>query len=178
MVNWYALFVESGKEDLVQKHLHLKFDQCALQTLVPRRKITEKKQGIVKHVFKKMFPGYVFIQTEMDSVIYNDIKSTPRIFTLVNIGKYYEGKETHFSSIALEEMDVILKLVGPGGCIDYSTVHVDKDSKVSVISGPLKGFEGIIKKIDKHKNRAKIVINLLNQNLTVDVGIEVLREVL
>ncbi|MRN51849.1 antiterminator LoaP [Paenibacillus monticola] len=176
MVNWYALFVESGKEDLVQKHLHLKFDQYTLRTLVPKRKIPEKQQGMVKHVFKKMFPGYIFIQTEMNSVIYNDIKSTPRIYKLVNIGNVYESKEIHFSSIDLEEMDVILKLVGPEGCIDYSTVHIDKNSKVTVISGPLKGLEGIIKKIDRHKNRAKIVINLLQQNLTVDVGIEVLRE--
>ncbi|MBW4080628.1 antiterminator LoaP [Paenibacillus sp. S150] len=175
MVNWYALFVENGKEDLVQKHLHLKFDQCALRTLVPKRKITEKKEGIVNHVMKQMFPGYIFIQTEMNSVIYNDIKSTLRIYKLLNIGNFYERKETHFSSIALEEMDVILKLTGSEGYIDYSTVHIDKDSKVTVISGPLKGLEGIIKKIDRHKNRAKIVINLLRQNLTVDVGIEVLR---
>lgn len=45
-----------------------------------------------------------------------------------------------------------------------------------VQSGPLKGKEGIIKKVDKRKNRAKVQLNFLGREKTIDVGIEVLSQ--
>ncbi|MBY9083165.1 KOW motif-containing protein, partial [Paenibacillus sp. HN-1] len=45
---------------------------------------------------------------------------------------------------------------------------------IHVVSGPLTGKEGIIKKIDKHKNRAKILLSMVNTAVLVDVGIELI----
>ncbi|MNC28552.1 transcription antitermination protein NusG [compost metagenome] len=57
--------------------------------------------------------------------------------------------------------------------LEYSSVCII-NSKASVTSGPLKGFEGIIKKVDSRKNRAKIALNFFGIEKMVDVGIEVI----
>ena len=44
-MKWYALFVESGKEEAVQKFLRLQFDEQALYSLKPKTKATERKAG-------------------------------------------------------------------------------------------------------------------------------------
>jgi transcription termination/antitermination protein NusG len=44
-MNWYALFVETGQEEIVQKHLRLNFDESKLYCVVPKRRIPEKKRG-------------------------------------------------------------------------------------------------------------------------------------
>jgi transcriptional antiterminator NusG len=44
---------------------------------------------------------------------------------------------------------------------------------IIVESGPLKGYEGFIKKIDRHKRIAFIDVELFNTVTTVKVGLEI-----
>ncbi|PEU20730.1 transcription antiterminator [Bacillus wiedmannii] len=173
-MDWYVLFVENGKEEMVQKYLQLYFNENSLYSVIPKRKVPEKKFGSVFHVIKKMFPGYVFINTNMNAFIFHKIKTLPGCYRLLNCGKYYSQENgSHYSKIEKNEIDQILRLMDNNGIIDYSKIYLT-DSKVFVESGPLKEMEGIIKKIDKRKNRAKILLNLLGTERLIDIGIEIL----
>ncbi|PWU67368.1 antiterminator LoaP [Gracilibacillus dipsosauri] len=173
-MDWYALFVESGKEEEVQKNLKLNFDNTILDSVIPKRKIPERRSGKVYHVKRYLFPGYVLVKTNMNSYIYHKIKKIPNFYRLVNRGGYYSKNtgET-FTKIDEEEIIPLLKLLSKDDIIDFSKVYIE-NSKVLVKSGPLKGMEGIIRKIDKRKNRAKILLNFMGREKTIDVGIEVL----
>ena len=46
--------------------------------------------------------------------------------------------------------------------------------KVNIISGPLVGYEGKIKKIDRHKRIAYIEVSLFDQVVVVQVGLEII----
>lgn len=173
-LKWYAIFVESGKEEVVQKYLKLYFNEQSLKSVVPKRLVPEKKSGIVNSVMKNIFPGYVLIKTEMTNEMFHKIKKIPRSLRLVNNGSYYSQDEgTYYSSIDEREITPILQLMGNGEVVDYSKVYLE-NSKVIVESGPLKGLEGLIKKVDKHKNRAKIFLTFMGVEKTIDVGIEIL----
>ena len=50
------------------------------------------------------------------------------------------------------------------------------DDEIQVISGPLYGWEGIIKKIDKRKGRAKVLFRVSDNEHLVDLGINVLQK--
>lgn len=173
-LKWYAIFVDSGKEEVVQKYLKLHFNEQSLKSLVPKRLVPEKKSGIVYNVLKKIFPGYVLIQTEMTNDMFHRIKKALRSFRLVNNRSYYlQDEGVYYSSIDEKEIIPILQLMGNGEVVDYSKVYLE-NSKVIVESGPLKGLEGIIKKVDKHKKRAKISLTFMGVEKTIDVGIEIL----
>ncbi|MCX7920823.1 MAG: antiterminator LoaP [Clostridia bacterium] len=165
-MEWYAVFVETSKEEDVQKWLEFHFNKESLQSLVPKRKLKEKRSGKSYSVIKKLFPGYVFIRTSMDLDKYRIITSVPRLLRILNTGTYY-------SQIEDEEMSLILKLVGEDSIIDYSRIFIE-NSRVLVKDGPLYGIEGIIKKINKHTNRAKVQLNFMGEPRFVDVGIEIL----
>lgn len=174
ILKWYAIFVESGKEEVVQKYLRLYFNEQSLKSIVPKRLVPEKKSGMVYNVLKNFFPGYVLIQTEMTNEMFHKIKKIPRSLRLVNNGSYYsQDQGAYYSSIDEKEITPILQLMGNGEVVDYSKVYLE-NSKVIVESGPLKGLEGIIKKVDKHKNRAKIFLTFMGVEKTIDVGIEIL----
>ncbi len=68
-------------------------------------------------------------------------------------------------------MSIILKLLNNYDQIDFSQVYT-QDFKVYVESGPLKGMEGIIKKIDKHRRRVKVLVSLMGDERIIDLGIE------
>ena len=165
-MNWYALFVETGRETLVQKWIQYFFNQSICYSLVPKRRLIEKKKGQKHTVIRILFPGYVFIKTDMCIEYYYKLSQIPRLIKILNNGTYY-------SQIDEIEMASILKLVGDNNIIDYSRLFIE-NSKVCVKDGPLLGMEGILRKVDKHNNRAKIELFLMGAPRLIDVGIEMI----
>ncbi|KAF6582996.1 MULTISPECIES: antiterminator LoaP [Paenibacillus] len=171
---WYALFIENGKEEIVQRFIRMYFTESSLISIVPRRKIPEKKEGIMVNSLRLLFPGYILIKTDMTEEIYYTLNKIPCLYKIVSQGCHYSKKEGfHLSTISDAEIDLIQQLINENEVIDYSQIYVE-GSKVTVQSGPLTGLEAIIKKIDKHKKRAKIRLNFMKSERTVDVGIEII----
>lgn len=172
---WYALFVETNKEEVVQQYLNKYFVESVLKAIIPKRLVPERREGSMQHISKKMFPGYVLISTELNENIYHLLKKIPRCYRILQPGNHF-NKENAFDYCRIkdEEITPLIMLLGEGDTIEYSHIYI-VNSKVFVNSGPLKGMEGIIKKIDKRKNRAKILLNFLGTEKTFDVGIEILK---
>jgi transcriptional antiterminator NusG len=165
LMDWYALFVSTGKEEAVQKWLRMYFNESVLVSVNVRRKITERNGGSIRHVLKNMFPGYIFIRTNLNVETYYKLKKIPDIIKILKTGDYC-------TKIVDEEMFYILKLLDNDGVVDYSKVFIH-NSKIIVKSGPLKGMEGLILEVDKRKNRVKININFMGLPKKIDLGIEV-----
>lgn len=70
-------------------------------------------------------------------------------------------------------MSPLLRLLGNTDIITYSKIHLE-NSEVYVNSGPLKGMEGLIKKVDRHKKRAKVLIKFMGSEKLVDLGVKIL----
>lgn len=165
-MGWYSLFVVTGKEESVAEWLQFFFPNQEVTCLIPKRRLIERKQGNKQQVLKKMFPGYVLINTEMNSKIYYTLKKIPDLIRIVNTGEYYV-------MIPQEEIDYILLLLGKGDVVDVSKIFI-VNSKTLVKSGPLKGMEGLITTVNKRKMRAKIMVQFMGRKEEIDVGIEVL----
>ncbi|MCR4442389.1 MAG: antiterminator LoaP [Peptococcaceae bacterium] len=165
-MEWYVLFVQTGKEEMVQKSLRYFFDESFLQPFVPKRLLPEKRLGKLEYTSKTLFPGYVFIKTNMDQSLYHKLKNVPGYYRVL-------GNGSQFSAVTDEEMAVINELTRHSETVDISRIYLI-NSRVVVKSGPLQGLEGIIHKVDPRKRRAKILLNLAGEPKIVDVGIEVI----
>jgi len=168
-VAWYALFVVSGKEEYVLEWLKVYLADCELKALIPKRILIEHRQGKKEIVLKKLFPGYVLINIDMDLEKYYIIKKIPCLLRILNSGEYY-------TRIAPEEMNYIFRLMGSRDVIDLSKVYF-VNSKIVVKSGPLRGMEGLIKAVNKRKRRVKIVIQFMGSPKEFDVGIEIIDDI-
>ncbi|SFL37721.1 transcriptional antiterminator NusG [Gracilibacillus orientalis] len=172
-MTWHALFVESGKEELVQTYLELNFKKSNLLSIIPKRKVPEKKGGVIKHVKKKLFPGYILIQTNMDRYTYNKIRNIPKIHRVLNTGVTYSTQQGFYiTKLEDNEINFISELLNEDGIIEYSQVCIN-NSIVDVISGPLFGMEHLIRKVDKRKNRAKLQFDIRGKEMKFEVGIEI-----
>jgi transcription termination/antitermination protein NusG len=168
-MDWYSLFVNSGKEEVVSQWLKLYFPDLEVTSLIPKRKLIEQKQRKKQLVLKKMFPGYVLVNMEMDLNKYYKLKKIPYIIRILNSGEYY-------TKISQEEMALILHLLIGGDVVDFSSIYI-VNSKVIVRSGPLEGMEGLITSVDRRKMRAKIIVPFMGLVRKIDVGIEVLDKI-
>lgn len=170
-MDWYSLFVITGKEEYVEDWLRIHFKDSlpSMISLIPKRRLTERKAGKVNYVVKKMFPGYILINAEMTVDTYYILKKIPNLVRILNSGEYY-------TKIPQEEIMCLQRLLGKGDVIDFSKVYLE-NSRVVVKSGPLQGMEGIIKTVNKRKNRAKILVPFMGLVKEIDVGIEVLNSI-
>ncbi|MCY9761951.1 hypothetical protein M5X06_17125 [Paenibacillus alvei] len=82
-MGWYALFVETGSEDIVQKCLKLQFCQKDLYSCVPKRLVPERREGEFYSVVKTLFPGYLLINTKMTPSIYYELKKIPKYYRML-----------------------------------------------------------------------------------------------
>ncbi|MEC0090217.1 antiterminator LoaP [Paenibacillus macquariensis] len=181
-MRWYGIFVQSGKEEEVKINIYQRLGTSKVLCCVPKRKIPEKKNGIICDAIKTIFPGYVFIQTDMDNEKYYKIKSIPEIIKILNYrnkrdisrGNNRFNEEGNFKYIPDIEMENIIKIINENDIVEYSNILFRND-KVLVISGPLKGMEGNIQRIDKHKKRAKLSLEFMGSQKLIDIGIEIIR---
>lgn len=173
-MSWVALFVETGKEDAVKKltKLFFAYKSQPIKCLVPKKIVSEKKNGIVYEVQKVLIPGYIFIQTDFSPKIYYLLRSIPNVFYVVKSGNFkWDQSNNFFSEIPIDEMNWILNLTNELGIIEYSDVVLLPNHQVKVIAGPLLGKESIIRKVNVRKRRAKIKVTLLGEQKLLDVGV-------
>jgi transcriptional antiterminator NusG len=161
-MSWYVLHVLSGEESNVQRRL--KRTAPHIQTLVPRRKLIERRQGVNKEVIRTLFPGYIFAHTSLDHENYYKMADADGVIELL-------GRPDPLP-VPPHEMAHVLKWCEDSELIGISRVR-DGD-RVTVIDGPLKQMEGIIVKVDRRKGRARVRLTLFGQVKEVDFGIEVL----
>ncbi|MGO4529158.1 antiterminator LoaP [Paenibacillus sp. 2TAF8] len=174
-MNWYAIYVQSGRESQIKSIIEKRFDSNELQCLLPKRKVPERREGKVTHVVKLMFPGYLFLHTVMNAKRYYEIREIPNVYRLLRYtyNESSSNQEEYFQTICPQEIKVIMRLLNENEIIEYSQVDCS-NTNVKVFSGPLKGLEDIIQKVDKRKKRAKIQISLLDEKKIIEVGLEIL----
>lgn len=172
-MSWYVIFVETGYEDMfyhyIDKVKNHVYRGIKYNILIPKRKIFERKNGVRREVIRTMFPGYVLINTNSIVDFFLQAKNGPHVIRFLK-------QDNCFLKVKEEEINQILLLINSEGLIDLSRAFIEND-KVVITEGPLFGMEGIIKKIDKRKGRAKVDFSINENTMLVDLGIEIIKKV-
>ncbi len=172
---WYVLFVQTGREHKVEIFLKEWFDAEILVPFVPLQEILFKKAGTVKKQLKPLFPGYVFIESELTSQEFLK-KTSTLIYTshfIVSLLKYSDTE----ISMRDAERQILLGLCNNSHCIESSSGIINGD-RIQIIDGPLKGYESIIKRVNRHKRQALIEIELIGDRRQISVPLEVVQKII
>lgn len=166
--NWYVIQVRSGKEDEIKNTCERSIPKDILQEcFIPRSVRLRKKQGTWREIEEILFKGYVFMITDHIEELFNKLKLVPDLTKVL-------GNDGEFiCPILKEEARFLMKFGKENHLVEMSQGYIVGD-KVNIISGPLVGYEGKIKKIDRHKRIAYIEVSLFDQVVVVQVGLEII----
>ena len=151
-MGWYAIFVETGKEEVVCAQISRILDSTKIldcELFIPKRKMKERCEGRLKEKLKIMFPGYVLVRTEHPHKISEQIRKVNRLYHFLTC-------EGIFQEISFKEIENIIIMSDNNGIIGISDVYVDND-KIIVLKGPLMNYQGVIKKVDRRHHRVKVL---------------------
>lgn len=88
-MQWYALFVEANQEENLQKFIRIVYSDDCIRTLVPKRRLIERRQGKNYERILKVFPGYVLVNTDMDNLaMYYRLKESPRVLSVLKTDSF------------------------------------------------------------------------------------------
>jgi transcriptional antiterminator NusG len=162
---WYAIHTYSGYEEKVAESIRQRAESLDMkdkifQTLVPKEKMIEVKNGKRKVVEKRIFQGYVLVEMKMSEDAWYIVRNTPSVTGFVGTG-------TEPTPVSDEEIEKIMKRMGreePKHKIDYAEGEV-----VNIVDGPFKGFDGSISEIDPAKGKLKVLVNMFGRETPVEL---------
>lgn len=114
---------------------------------------------------KVLFPGYVFVATEDMDQLYQSLKSVAGLTKLLGTGR-------EVVPLTEEEKQFMLDFGGEEQVVPMSEGIIE-NSVTKILSGPLKGKEGLIRKIDRHKRKAWLEVEMFGRKQEIEVGVEI-----
>lgn len=110
-MQWYTLHVYSSMEKSVVKALEERIARSELrdsfgQVLLPIERIQEVRNGRKYTSERRMYPGYVFIQMEMNDATWHLVNATPRVIEFLG--------NNNPVVLSQKEVDSIMEAMGTG----------------------------------------------------------------
>lgn len=167
----YALQVQTGQEEEFQRKAKRLLPE-GNSFVLPRRRLSIRKRGKTKEVMATVFPGYVFLSSgeSEDKGIGSAFWSIRRVTGFL---RFLPSNES-IHPLCERDIQLIRHFMSFGEIAEKSKVSFDDNDRIVVHSGPLKGYEGQIVKVDKRKGRAKLRIFFCNSDMLVDLGFELM----
>lgn len=163
---WYVAQVRIGTEESIRIQCEKNVSAEVLERcFIPYYEEKKRIRGEWTVQKKVLFPGYVFIVCEKLEKVYEELRNVIGMTKLIGTGQ---------EIVPLDEREVeFLERVGGEEQVVEMSEGVIEMSKVTITSGPLVGMEGLIKKIDRHKRKAWLEVEMFGRLQTVQVGLEI-----
>ena len=161
---WYVVHTYSGYENKVKANIdktienrHLEDE--ILEVRVPMQDVVELKNGANKTVSKKMFPGYVLINMVMNDDTWYVVRNTRGVTGFVGpASKPVPLSEEEVAKLGIGSKTVELK---------YAVGDI-----VSIVGGPLEGFDGKVESIDVPNNKVRVIVSMFGRDTPVELELE------
>ena len=165
--HWFVIHTYSGHEERVKKNLEQRMKLMnagddIFQVVVPTEDEVEVRSGQRRTVAKKILPGYVLVQMNMNDQSWNIVRNTPGVTSFVGIGS---------KPVPLREEEV-------GQILKQMTTETPKfkvgfkqGQSVRVTDGPFTDFVGIVDEIIAGKGKVKVLLSLFGRDTPVELDL-------
>lgn len=169
MKQWYVIRTQSGHEKKAKQNLEKYFESKGMkdklgQIIVPVVKVPQMRGGKKVITEKKIMPGYIIAELELDEAIKTEIRKIPSVAGFVG------GKNP--KPLSKDEVRDILNLQAPEKESEAAApppILFNKGEKVRIVDGPYNNFSGVVEEVLKEQGKLKIKIEIFGQTTTIDV---------
>jgi transcriptional antiterminator NusG len=170
MFRWYVINTYSGHEKKVKANLEHRIDsmgqrQRFRRVVVPTEHVIETKEGQKVQIEKRILPGYVLVNMNLDDDSWGVVKNTPGVTGFAGPA----GKP-----VPLQQGDVD-RLLHTGAATAErarSTVEFTLGESVKVTSGPLSDFDGEIVEVNPEQQKLKVLVDIFERQVPVELGFD------
>ena len=175
MFRWYVINTYSGHENKVKANLEHRIVSMGQQPrfrriVVPTEQVIETKDGQKVQTEKRVLPGYVLVNMDLDDESWSVVKNTPGVTGFVGSG----SKPVPLSQ---PEVDRILRTGTATGDRPRTQVEFQLGESVKVTSGPLADFDGEIVDINGDQQKLKVLVDIFERQVPVELGFDQVKKI-
>lgn len=164
---WYVVHTYSGYESQVRASLEERIkshkkEKFFSDILVPSEKVIELVKGEKKTSDRKIFPGYVLINMELNNETWHIVRSTPKVTGFI-------GGRTNPVAIPDEKAKEIMDQISEGTLKPKPKVLYEKGDNVRVIDGPFTNFNGVVAEVKPEKGKLKVFVSIFGRSTPVEL---------
>lgn len=165
-MKWYVIHTYSGYENKVLQTLEQKVKSMGLENvinriLIPMEDEIDVKDGKKRTVKRKVFPGYVLIEMEVNDRSWYVVRNTPGVTGFV-------GSAT--KPIPLEPKEVE-RILGKQEVESEPKTHISVEvgEEVRITEGPFENCIAIVTEVNEEKGTVKGLVNTFGRETPVEV---------
>ena len=165
--NWYVLRVQSGREGQVKEALEKRVKAAGMaetisKVLVPSEQISEIRSGKKKVKERKVYPGYLMVEMELNDDSWYLIRETP------GIGDFL-GSATQPVPMKPWEVDKILGEAESKEAKPKLKINFRVGESVKIKEGPFENFDGTVEEVIPSKGLVKVVVTIFGRPTPVEL---------
>ncbi len=167
---WYVIHTYSGYENKVKTNLlhriqSMGMEEKIFKVEIPTETVTDLKEGGRRVTSeKKVFPGYILVQMELDDESWYVVRNTPGVTGFVGS----QGKPVPLSR---DEFQRIMKRT-EAGVKQRTATDLVEGMGVKVTSGPLADFDGTISEVNADAGKLKVMVSIFGRETPVELNFD------
>lgn len=159
---WYVVHTYSGFENKAKLALEDAIQRSGLdsrfgEVLVPTEKVVEVKDGQKKTTTRKVFPGYMFVNMEMDNATWHLVRSTPKVTGFIGGGRnpppVSEEEVRRITNQMTEDEDAKPKPM----------VNFERGEEVRIIDGPFASMNGKVDAVNQARAKLTVLVSIFGR---------------
>lgn len=173
-MKWFFIRCQSGREDSIAKNTLARLKLPGVQDLVPQvlvpfERVTDLKNGKKRTVNKKLYPGYLMVQADLDDA------TDPRTVKARNTLREIDGLREFLGPLGMptplsdSEVQSILSRMSDSESRPQVTIGLHKGDMVKIKSGAFDGFDGVVEEVNPEKGTVKVIVTIFGRPTPVDL---------
>ena len=134
--------------------------------IVPTEEEAVFKEGKRQSERRKLFPGYILVQMNMDDESWYVVRNTPGVTGFVSAEDEHEKRP---KPVPLEDKQVeeILKQVESGPM--RIKIGLQRGETVRITEGPFADFIGSVNDVDENKGKVRVLVSFFGRETPVEL---------
>ncbi len=165
-MKWYVVHTYSGHENRARLSLVDRIKSHAMealfgQVLIPTESVVELKGGQKRTSTRKFYPGYIFVQMDLNEKSFHLVKNTPKVTGFLGGQNPTPVRESEIAQInnAMTEGQVKPK----------PKIQFEEGDSVRVTDGPFANFAGTVEEVKPEKQKIRVLVSIFGRATPVEL---------
>lgn len=168
---WYAIQTTSGHENKVRSLIQRKIEQDTRapeerpirQALVPTQEVVEIKNGKKVTVERKLYPGYVLVEMDLNQETAHVINGIQGVIKFV-------GHERYPQPLRADEVNRLLGIADETEAEEpHEEIPFLVGQAVAITEGPFTDFNGTVEEVMPDKGKVRVSVSLFGRPTSVEL---------
>jgi transcriptional antiterminator NusG len=176
MFRWYVINTYSGHENKVKTNLEHRIksmnqEDVVRRVVVPTESVVETKDGQKVQTERRLWPGYVLVQMDLNDDVWGLVKNTPGVTGFVGAS----GKPVPLSQ---QEADRMLHTAAATATAERKQkMEFGLGDSVKIVSGYLADFDGEIAEINEDQGKLKVLVSIFERQVPVELEFDKVKKI-